>query len=344
MALDRGTYVLTRPRSDGRVRIESVNREPALTAEIEKVQFVKGNGWANYPLGVVTGFGASARGLDMLFAGNLPIGAGLSSSASILVATATAVNSYLDSPLTTAKVVSLCHRAEVGFVGVQCGIMDPYASAFGKADHVMHLDCRSHAHADVPLDSSRASIVVCDTTRRRELSDGRFNDRVRECAAAVERLRSLGVQLRALRDVEAETLTRVEGELEPVLARRCRHVVSEIARTRRGAEALTRGDLAAFGGYLRESHESCRREYEVSSSELDALVSAANRHEASYGARLTGAGFGGCAVAVVRNEGVEDFRERVAAEYEAETGLRARIHVFRPSPGARRIGLDELPA
>lgn len=337
MALDRGTYVFTRRRRDGTVRLESVDREPGLTVPAGGLPFAKERGWANYPLGVLAEFGGAVGGLDMLFAGDLPIGAGLSSSASILVATATALNAERSQPLSTQEVVKICHRAEVRFVGVQCGIMDPYASAFGEKDHVLHLDCRTVAHRTVPLDSSKVSIVVCDTMRRRELSDGRFNRRVEECAVAVQRVQELGYGVRTLRDVSREMLEEISSKLDPILARRVRHVVTEIDRTARGAEALTRGDLAAFGSCLRDSHESCRSDYEVSSRELDILVGAANREEGCHGARLTGAGFGGCCVAVVRNESLERFRARVSEEYERSTGTRPRLFDFKPSAGAREI-------
>lgn len=337
MAVDRGTYVLARRRGDRKLRLVSIDREPEVECDLASLEFDPAHGWANYPKGALAPLAHDLPGLDLLFGGDLAIGAGLSSSASILVATATAANHFLGNPLTTAEIVHHCHRAEVTFVGVRCGIMDPYASAFGKSDHVIHLDCRTNEHTYVPFESDRAAIVVCDTGKRRENSDGRFNDRVRECAQALEALRSRGVEASALRDVGIETLERHRAELEPVLARRATHVATEIERTRLGADALRRGDLATFGRFLRESHQSCIDQYEVSSRELDALVDAANRVEGCFGARLTGAGFGGCCVAVVATDARDRFCETVPPAYEGATGLRCALHVFRPSEGARPL-------
>jgi len=343
MAVDRGTYVLARPRDDGRVRVESLDRGPAVETSLGGLAFVPSRGWANYALGALASVASDLPGLDLLFAGDLPIGAGLSSSASILVATLTAANGFLQRRLSTADIVERAHRAEVSFVGVKCGIMDPYASAFGERDHVLHLDCREQRHVTVPFDSERAAILVCDTSMRRELSDGRFNDRVRECADALAALRALGVTARALRDVAPGDLERLGPRLDPVLRRRAGHIVGEIERTAAGAEALRRGDLEAFGRALRESHESCKTAYEVSSRELDALIEAANAVEGTYGARLTGAGFGGCCVAVVRRDAVPRFLSDVPRAYERSLGLRAEVHAFRPSGGAGRVALTTTP-
>ena len=337
IAVDRGTYTLARARADRKIRLASVDREPEIEVSLDELAFDPSHGWANYPKGVLAPLARELPGLDLLFGGDLPIGAGLSSSASILVATATAANRFLAMPRSSAEIVRICHRAEVSFVGIRCGIMDPYASVFGMLDHVIHLDCRSIEHNYVPFDSSRAAIMVCDTTRRRELSDGRFNDRVRECAEALSVIRSAGVEARALRDVSKATLARLDGKLEPRLARRALHVAGEIERTEVGAAALRRGDFDAFGRCLRESHLSCRDLYEVSSPELDALVDAAHRVEGTYGARLTGAGFGGCCVALVRTDAVERFRERAPRDYQQSTGFECHVHVFRPSSGARPL-------
>lgn len=337
MAVDRGTYVLAAPRADRRVRLHSLDRQPAVEADLDGLVLEASHGWANYPKGVLSAFARDIPGLDLLYCGDLPIGAGLSSSASILVATATAANAFAARERSRIELVHLCRGAEVNFVGVKCGIMDHYASAFGREGHVLHLDCRSITHREVPFDGSKATIVVCDTTKRRENSDGRFNDRVRECGEAVARLRELGVPAGALRDVDRATLEKHRGRIPEIPYRRALHVVTEIERTIRGVQALDAGDFEAFGAWLRDSHESCRVHYEVSSRELDALVEAVHGAPGAYGARLTGAGFGGCCVAVVRTDAVEAFRAVVAEKYEAATGLQPRLHPFHPSRGATAL-------
>jgi galactokinase len=333
-AVDRGTYVLARARHDRRVRLKSLDRDTVFDLALDDLRYEAEHGWANYVKGVLAVLAPELPGLDLLYSGNLPIGAGLSSSASILVATATAANEFVARTRTVAEIVSLCHGAEVNFVGVKCGVMDHYASAFGRMDHLLYLDCRTFSHQDVRFDAARASIVVCDTTHRRELADGRFNDRVRECAQALEFLQKKGVAARALRDVSEEQLAEHGASMPQLLFRRAQHVVTEIQRTRRGVEALQRGDFEQFGVCLRQSHESCRELYEVSSPELDALVEASNSTKGTYGARLTGAGFGGCCVAVVANDELERFLREVPKKYEMKTGLVPRLYVFRPSAGA----------
>lgn len=335
-AVDRGTFVLARPREDRKIRLHSLDREPELLLSLDDLTFDPAHGWANYVKGALASVAPEIPGLDLLYAGNLPIGAGLSSSASILVATATAANYYTTKKRTTSEIVHACQAAEVEFVGVRCGIMDHYASAFGRGDHLLYLDCRTNTHEEVPFRSDRAAIVVCDTTRRRELADGRFNDRVRECAESVAAFRALGLAIQTLRDVSPAQLEELGPKLDPLLHRRARHVVTEIERTRIGVRALRNGDFIQFGAALRESHASCRDHYEVSSAELDALVDAANSFEGTFGARLTGAGFGGCGVAVVDRDAVTEFYPRVSEVYKKKTGLTPRLHLFKPSTGACR--------
>ncbi|MFN0207196.1 MAG: galactokinase [Planctomycetota bacterium] len=336
-AVDRGTFVLVRKRSDRRVRLRSLDREPALDLALDQLIFDREHSWANYAKGALAAMAPELPGLDLLYSGNLPIGAGLSSSASVLVATATAANEYLQHKKTKSEIVSLCHAAEVHFVGVRCGVMDHYASTFGVRDQLLYLDCRRQEHSEVPFDSARASIVVLDTTRRRELSDGRFNDRVHECGAAVEFLKSKGMVITALRDATVDQLEHYKNEMPPVLYRRAMHVATEIQRIHRGVDAMRRGDFEQFGECLQQSHASCRDLYEVSSAELDALVDAANATEGTFGARLTGAGFGGCCVAVVANKALPNFCKEVAGRYEQKTGLTPRLYIFRPAAGAGRM-------
>lgn len=340
LAVDRGTFVMARPRADRLVRLASLDVEPSCTVSLDDLAFNSAHGWANYVKGALAPVASELPGLDLFYGGNLPIGAGLSSSASILVATATAADVFLTKKRSRAEIVHWCRAAELEFVGVKCGIMDPYASVFGRLDYLLYLDCRTNTHVDVRFDSSRAAIIVCDTTVRRALADGRFNDRVRECGEAVAAFQQFGVPASALRDVSIRDLDRFAPAMDPLLARRARHVITEIERTRLGVDSLRRGDFHTFGNCLRESHRSCRDAYEVSSPELDALVDAAHCTEGTFGARLTGAGFGGCCVAVVDRAAVGNFSSEVRRIYEKETGLTPRLHVFRPSEGAHVVSCE----
>jgi galactokinase len=262
-------------------------------------------------------------GADIAITGDVPQGAGLSSSAAIEVAVAGALTAgYGIEPRDMAL---LCQKAENLFAGVGCGIMDQFTSALGQRDHALFIDCRSLESEPVPLPEGIA-IVIIDSKAPRKLADTAFNRRREECTEAA---RALGVE--SLRDADEAMLTGLSG----VLLKRARHVITENTRVQSAVGALRTGDLTTLGRLLHESHASLRDDFEVSTPELDILVEAAGRIDSVVGARLTGAGFGGCTVNLVRQEAVEQVREAIVVEYNKRTGLTADVHVCRAVDGLR---------
>lgn len=265
----------------------------------------------------------------------MPIGAGLSSSAAVEVAVAAAFTAAGDISLDPRDLALLARRAENGFVGVQCGVMDQLAAVFGRRDHALLIDCRSHDVEPVPLNLEGAgvAIVIVDSAVRRALGDSPYNERRGECAQAAA---ALGVP--ALRDVLPDELEARRQELPPALYRRTRHVATEEARVTAAVNALKRGDLEALGRLMYESHHSLGQDFQVSCPEMDLLVELAGKVEGVLGARLTGAGFGGCTVNLVRKEALEAFRREVLQTYRGRTGLPAEMHVVSACEGLRVSG------
>jgi galactokinase len=302
--------------------------------------------WSNYVRGVLAGLDRHARaagrtplgGLDLAYAGNVPIGAGLSSSAAVEVAVATAARDLYNLDLPDLELARLCQRAEHEFAGTQCGLMDQIISVAGQEGHALLIDCRTFTWQPVPLPPGPA-VVICDTGQRRSLADSAYNERRAQCEEAARRL---GVS--SLRDVDPETFEARAGLLPALLRQRARHVVDENQRTQHAAAALRQGDLAAVGRLMNQSHASLRDLYEVSSGALDLMVALAQAQPGCWGARLTGAGFGGCAVALVEQAAVDDFVQTVAAAYERQAQRIPALHVTRPAPGAGPLPLERPEA
>jgi len=332
IAIDRYIHVAARPRADRLVRVAARDRNDVDRFSLDAVERDPERRWANYIRGVaaeLTAAGFALRGVDLAIGGNVPVGAGVSSSAAIELATARAFLTAAGGDMALPELALLCQRVENGFVGVSCGIMDQFISALGEPSKAMLLDCESLAYEMAPL-PERATFVVCDTRKERALGDSAYNERRSQCEAGAAKL---GVP--SLRHATSEALAANRGELDPVTFRRCRHVVTEIARTVDAVVALKAGDLAAFGRLMDESHASLRDDYEVSCPELDAMVQAARGAPGCLGARLTGAGFGGCAVALVEPQDVEAFIRQTSAQYEAQTGLRPSLYAVRASGGVQ---------
>jgi galactokinase len=346
MAIDRGTFIAVRERDDGRVRLRSTHDiaadEGGLDFELDAPPQRTGR-WVDYPLGVLRVLRERAHGapgLDILFGGNLPIGAGLSSSASICVGTAFALDTVWKLRLSPRDRVDAALRAEREFVGVRCGIMDPFAVGMARAGQLLWLDCKDASFAHIPLDHTAVAVAVADTGVRRELAQGAFNQRVAEASEAFERLRVHARDAQCLRDVTGAVLDAHESDLEPAIARRARHVVDEVRRTFAARESLARGDLAGFGAQMLASHRSLRDLYEVSVPELDTLVDAAARSPSVFGARLTGAGFGGCVVILLRRDGRAAALAAIGDAFEQRFGRRPAIEVFEGDAGPREIAVE----
>ncbi len=330
MAIDRSIWVGLQPRSDQRVILHALDLDSVTVFSLKALE--RGDaGWAEYMKGVAWSLQEAGHiliGWEGVLAGDVPRGAGLSSSAALELATARAFAAISGLAWDGVEMAKLCQLAENEWVGVQCGIMDQMTSAIGRAGHAMMIDCRSLEAEAVPLPQDSV-VVVLDTGTRRGLVDSVYNQRREECEAAA---RFLGVQ--ALRDVSAEELEGRRECLGPVLRRRARHVVTENARTLRAAEAMRRGDASELGRLMNASHVSLRDDFEVSSQELDAMVGCARQAKGSYGARMTGAGFGGCAVALVRQAAATQFIEQVTACYRRTTSREAQAYVCEAADGA----------
>lgn len=343
-AIDRGTLVAIAPRADRRIRFASTLEAGGFEGELSGLPEERTGTWVDYPLGVAREFVALLRergsleeagGFDVLFGGNLPIGAGLSSSASICVGAAYALDRLWGLGLERLELVHAALRAERGFVGVQCGIMDPYAVGLARPGHLLWLDCKDASFEHLPLDGEQLAVAVADTGVRRELAAGEFNRRVAECAEAFERLAPHAPGARCLRDVPVEVLEAHAEELPPSVRRRAEHVLHEVARTFRAREALLAGDAEEFGRMMSAAHRSLRDLYEVSCPELDRIVDDALAVPGVLGARLTGAGFGGCAVVLCRRGCEEPLVARLVAGFEAAFGRAPEIDFYAGDPGPR---------
>lgn len=345
-AIDRGTFIAVRPRSDRDVRLASTLDGALVEIDLERPAPGRTGMWADYPLGVVVEVLALLRrsatdrrasGLDILFGGNLPVGAGLSSSASICVGTAVAVDALWELGSQRMDLVQAALRAEREFVGVQCGIMDPYAVGLARAGHLLWLDCKDQSSAYMPLDTGRYSIAVADTLVRRELAQGAFNQRVRQCAEAFDNLRVHQSGATCLRDIHLQVLEDHRRELDPLAARRAEHVIHEVARTFAARDALLRDDPAGLGAEMFRAHASLRDLFDVSVPELDQLVDSASRCAGVLGSRLTGAGFGGCAVVLMRKGAEAELSARLTREFERRFATKPRIEIFEGDAGPREI-------
>ncbi len=333
-AIDRHIVIAARPRADRVVRLHAADMGESARFDLDDIRPDTGRRWSNYERGVawaLQGAGYTLQGMDAVVAGDVPVASGLSSSAAIEVATAFAFQTLGDLALDGVKRALLCQKAENEFVGMRCGIMDQYIISLGRRDHALLIDCRSLEYKLVPVPAG-VSLVICDTQKRRGLVDSEYNTRRNECEAGA---RALGVP--ALRDVSVETFEARQEELGPVTRKRCRHVVTENQRVLDAVDALGAGDLERFGALMNASHVSLRDDYEVSCAELDAMVEAAWRQPGVLGARMTGAGFGGCTVNLVRDEAAETFQHSVAREYTDATGLEPRIYVCAAEDGVRLL-------
>ncbi len=333
LAIDRAVWIALRPRQDRTVAVYSVDYDQAGEFSLDGLQRGK-TGWIEYLKGTAWSLqeaGHRLTGWEGVLTGDVPLGAGLSSSAALEMATARAFAAAGNLAWEPAAMARLAQRAENQWVGVNCGIMDQLISAAGRAGHALLIDCRSLDMEPVPLPPG-AAVVVLDTATRRGLVDSAYNERRGQCEAAA---RAFGVP--ALRDVTIECFQRSADALDAAARRRARHVITENDRTLQAADAMRRGDAAELGRLMQQSHRSLRDDYEVSSDALNAMVECASAQEGCYGARMTGAGFGGCAIALVRAETAADFVARTAAAYQTKTGQTPAVYVCRASNGAEVV-------
>ena len=333
MAIDRAVTIIGAPRTDRNVRLDSANfdaiNEFSLDQQPLETSII--HPWSNYVRGVADAMhkaGLTLTGFDGVLWGDIPISSGLSSSAATEMATTRAFAAAANQPVDGVQAAQLGQRAEIDFVGVNCGIMDQFISSLGKAGYALFIDCRSLAYDLVALPPG-VTVLVVDTKAPRTLAGSAYNERVRECAAGAA---ALG--LKSLRDVSVAEFERQRAKLPDLIARRCAHVVYENQRVLDAVQAARAGDAAVLGQLMNQSHDSLRDLYSVSSAELDAVVEIARAHPGVHGARMTGAGFGGCAIAMVETTHAAELHAVMARDYPARTGRTPSIYACVPSAGA----------
>ena len=341
-ALSFGTYLLLATNTEKKINFRSLNVEAVYSLELTQLTSPLPNkAWANYPLGVLAQFikrgVAIEQGYDILFWGNVPAGAGLSSSAAMEVVTAFAFNELLGTGYDRTELAKIGQKAEHEFAGVMCGIMDQFASAQGKQDHAIYLNCDTLAFDLVPVKLEGIKVVVSNTHSPHHLDSGAYNDRVRQCQLAVQQISAVR-PIKNLAELSQADFEQVECAItDEVAHRRARHVVGEVQRTKDAVEALQQGNIALFGKLMTQSHISLRDDYEVTGLQLDSLAEAAWKVEGVLGSRMTGGGFGGCTVSLVRDEAIPTFIEQVGAEYTEKTGLKADFYIAEIGDGAHRV-------
>jgi len=337
-AIEFYVWIAIAPRSDRKLLVHSTNFSETVEIDLQNDTGPRKH-WSDYVAGVAVILeraGHHLQGANLLAQGDVPMGSGLSSSAAIEVASGLALLENSGVQLHRLELVKLCRQAENEFVGAHVGIMDQFISGCGQAGHALSLDCRSLEYRLLPLPRD-VSLVICNTMVKHEHASSEYNTRRAECEEGVRLLLRSLPGIRALRDVSLTELEARARTLPKIIYTRCRHVISENARVTEAAAALDQEDLVAFGLLMAESHRSLRDDYKVSCAELDLMVELAGQQEGVYGARMTGGGFGGCTVNLVRTDAVSDFQSRVGDAYEKSTGRAPQIFVSPAAEGAGEV-------
>jgi galactokinase len=340
-AITLGTYGAARVRNDRMVTLFSKNfpENGVIQFSLSDLNFNSEQGWANYPKGMIRFIeektGSLPFGLDILVYGNLPNGSGLSSSASLELLIGVMVNELFDLDLKMIELIKLAKRVENEFIGVNSGIMDQFAIGMGKDNRAILLDCNTLAYEYAPISLDNHQIIIMNTNKRRELADSKYNERRSECETALSQLQK-GIVIQTLGDLSESEFERHKHLIsDSILRKRAKHAVYENQRTLKALSELRKGNLKAFGQLMNESHQSLRDDYEVTGIELDTLVEAAWDQQGTLGARMTGAGFGGCAIALVENEHIDTFIEQVGKAYKDKIGYEAFFYVANIGDGVK---------
>ncbi len=341
-ALSFGTYLLLRKNGEKHINFRSLNMPDVIKVSLDNLTTpLGGRAWANYPLGVFAQYVKRGikfeEGFDIMIWGNVPGGAGLSSSAALEVVTAFAIDDQLKTNLTRIDMAKIGQKAEHEFAQVMCGIMDQFASANGKKDHAIFLNCDTLDFEHVPVKLEGVKVVISNTHSPHKLDSGAYNDRVAQCKLAVEQISKVR-PIKFLAELTEADFKEVEHAITDETAhKRARHVVGEVQRTTDAVKALQAGDLETFGKLMNASHVSLRDDYEVTGPELDAMAEAAWKIDGVIGSRMTGGGFGGCTVSLVKDEAIDEFIEKVGAEYEAKIGIKPDFYIAEIGDGAKRV-------
>ena len=338
-AVGFSTFVAIAPRTDRKLLLQSLEFQAYFEFDLDHLPAKRPGTWCDYILGVAAILhesGCSLQGANLLVHGEVPIGAGLSSSAAVEVATAFALLNLGSTQLPLPEIAKLCRRAENEFVGARVGIMDQFVSCMGRAGHALLLDCRSLEFKLAPIPAG-ISLVVCNTMVKHDLATGAYNQRRAECEEGVRYFAKWNPAIRALRDVSVDMLDQHANDLPPIIYKRCAHVIRENQRTLDAAESLRQNDLKRLGELMRESHFSLRDLYEVSCHELDTMVDSAQDLPGFVGGRMTGGGFGGCTVNLVRDQAAEEFASKIAERYRKATGIAPQTYLCSAVDGAGEI-------
>jgi len=340
-ALTIGTYGAARRREDNQLRFYSMNFEKlgVIESSLEELTYSREAGWTNYPKGVIWAFGEKGMqvpcGMDLMLYGNIPNGSGLSSSASVEVLTGFILRDFFGFEVDNQQLALIGQYAENHFNGVNCGIMDQFAVAMGKKDNAIFLDTADLSYEYAPIVLEGAKIVIACSNKKRGLGDSKYNERRSECETVLAELQKV-VQIGSLGELDEERFEKYQSAIgDDVRRRRAKHAVYENQRTVRAVEALKKNDVAQFGQLMNASHVSLRDDYEVTGIELDTLVEEAWKVDGVIGSRMTGAGFGGCTVSIVKDEAIDHFIEKVGAAYQEKIGYAADFYVVEIGDGPR---------
>lgn len=340
-AIGMGSTLLYRKREDGRIRLKATDLPDIVEADIHQLDSYKNLKWGNYQLGIfdtMQKMGYRISGCDLLYDDTIPHGGGLSSSAAIEVVTALLVSVLSGEKADMIKMAKISQQMEHEYIGVKCGIMDQFSSAMGKRNHAIFLNCKTMDFELVPIRMDGYKLVIANTNKKRSLADSKYNERRAECERAVEELQKVFPAITCLADVTADLFEQHKGMItEETIRRRAEHVVMEDDRVLQSVKVLKAGDLAAFGKLMNESHDSLRDLYEVTGMELDTLVEEARKIDGVLGSRMTGAGFGGCTVSLVREDAVEHFKAEVEKAYQKKIGYAPSFYITEVGDGGRLL-------
>jgi galactokinase len=330
-------------RNDRKVCLESLNFKKKVVASLDGLKYEGKNDWANYPLSVAWVLekeGIELSGADIIFEGSIPVASGLSSSAAIEVLTMKCLLELSDQSVEKERIPLLCREAENEFIGVKSGIMDQYIITFGKKNNALFLNCKTLEHKLIPFHNIKDTVIMIGNTKvKRGLAKSAYNERVAECNEGFKMLRGFikRENIEDLSDIGKEEFVKYKNHLPPIIAKRCEHVIFENERVKQAVDSLEKGDLDKLGKLMIQSHRSLRELYEVSCKELDIMVEAFLESDGVYGARMTGAGFGGCVISLVEQKSQAEIIARVAKEYKEGTGISGEFYICRISDGIRKL-------
>ncbi|MDR3625762.1 MAG: galactokinase [Ignavibacteriaceae bacterium] len=342
-AIDKAIYFAIAPVNDDNCTVYALDLNEECKFGINNLEKSE-KGWPNYLMGVIeqlNNSGHSIKGFNCVFGGNIPIGAGLSSSAALEAGLAFALNYLFDLSIDNLTLVKIAQKAENEFVGVKCGIMDQYINIFGKSGNVLRIDCRSLEYSYFPFNYQDISIVLFDSRVSHSLASSEYNQRRIECGEGVNIIKKDFPNIQSLRDVSLDMLAEYKTKLENTIYRRCKYAVEENDRVLAACSALGKHDLAAFGLLMYKTHEGLSKDYEVSCKELDYLVELTNNNPDILGSRMMGGGFGGCTINLVKNDAIESVSKEIAAKYQKEFNIDANIYVTKISSGTSLINVKE---